>query len=215
MGNWYNADPSLAGPIPFLNLSEPSLKAWNVLNVSKQKEWAQGHSLSTELSSNLKISHLEIKWDGRNTGFCLVCVFQKVISPIQVVKQAFTGMLSHCKLLNQSKAVKYYPQTAILQLNRDINQHDCCKYHTRLRHWLIPPASLPNHWLPQALYCINYPETLAFFVVPVWLEESKGYFCMLLKQRVKLCAVSCDQQKIPEYCLLVGGAEEQEVTHYW
>lgn len=64
MGSLYNADPSLAGPIPFLNLSEPSVKAWNVLNVSKHKEWVQRHSLSTELSSNLKTSHLEIQRDG-------------------------------------------------------------------------------------------------------------------------------------------------------
>lgn len=122
MGNLYNADASLAGPIPFLNLSEPSAQGLNVLNASKEV-WAQKHNLSTELSTTIrKYPTLKLNGVGHNTGFCLVCGFKKVISLIQ----AFTGMLLHCKLLNQSKAVKYYPQIAILQLNRNINQHDCC-----------------------------------------------------------------------------------------
>lgn len=37
---------------------------------------------------------------------------------------------------------------------------------------------------------------------------------MLLKRRVSFVQYHVINKKIPEYCLLVGGAEEQEVTHY-
>lgn len=84
MGKLYNADASLAGPIPSLSqarervlkLSEPSAKAWNVLNASKQKEWAQKHSPFTELRAAIrKYPTLKLNGMGHNTGFCLVCGF--------------------------------------------------------------------------------------------------------------------------------------------
>lgn len=45
------------------------------------------------------------------------------------------------------------------------------------------------------------------------LEDPKGYFCILLKRRVSFVQYHVIKKKNPEYCLLVGGAEEQEVTH--
>lgn len=45
------------------------------------------------------------------------------------------------------------------------------------------------------------------------LEDPKGDFCMLLKQRVSFVQYHVINRKNQPWILLVGGAEEQEVTH--